>query len=399
MASTTSRLAIAIAGAGIGGLSAGLCLARAGHRVEIFERAPALREIGAGLQITPNGAAVFERLGLGPALDKVAIRARAVRPTDGRSGRGIARFALDGGPYPYRFLHRAALIELLADAARDAGARIVTGQAVRAARPETGDLIFETGEPTRHELILAADGLRSVLRPLITDEAAWFTGQVAWRAVLNGVEAAPEARIWMLPGRHVVTYPLPGGRLNLVAVREQSGWAPEGWDHAEDPARLRAVFADAAPELRALLDRIEATRLWGLFRHEVPERWHVGRLALLGDAAHPTLPFLAQGANLAIEDGWVLARALEAAPDLDVALGLYAQRRGPRVRRAIAAAQANARNYHLSGVSRRIAHLALGAIDRVAPGRFTARMDWLHGHDVTRNWPAIARMTGLSSPE
>ncbi|PHP26729.1 FAD-dependent oxidoreductase [Limimaricola cinnabarinus] len=388
---------IAVAGAGIGGLTAALCLARGGHDVTLYERAPALREIGAGLQITPNGAAVLEKLGLGPALDAAAIRARAVCPTDGRSGRAIARFALDGGAHPYRFMHRAALVALLAEAAQAQGARIVTGRRVTGADPAAGRLDFEDGESIIADLIVAADGLRSALRPLVADEGAGFTGQVAWRAMLDDPGAEPEARIWMLPGRHVVTYPLPGGRLNLVAVREQPEWAPEGWDHADDPARLRAVFEDAAPALRGLLDRVGEVRLWGLFRHPVPGHWHDGRLVLLGDAAHPTLPFLAQGANLAIEDGWVLARALAGAPDLGVALGRYTQARAPRVRRAIAAAQANARNYHLSGPARRIAHAGLGAIGRFAPARFTARMAWLHAHDVTRDMPAAMAGDGHES--
>ncbi|EYD73753.1 FAD-dependent oxidoreductase [Limimaricola hongkongensis] len=388
---------IAVAGAGIGGLTAALCLARAGHDVTIYERAPALREIGAGLQITPNGAAVLERMGLGPALDAAAIRAHAVCPTDGRSGRAIARFALDGGSYPYRFMHRAALVDLLAEAAQAAGARIVTGCRVTGADPARGRLDVDAGPPVEAELIVAADGLRSVLRPLIAPGAPAFTGQVAWRAVIDDFQAPPEARIWMLPGRHVVTYPLPGGRLNLVAVREQADWAPEGWDHADDPARLRAVFGDAAPDLRDILGRIEQVRLWGLFRHPVPARWHAGRLALLGDAAHPTLPFLAQGANLAIEDGWVLARMLDAPGGLDAALERYGQARAPRVRRAIAAAQANARNYHLSGPARVVAHAGLGAIGRIAPARFTARMAWLHAHDVTRERPAATGDDGPTS--
>lgn len=382
---------IAVAGAGIGGLTAALCLARTGHEVEIFERAPALREIGAGLQITPNGAAVLERLGLGPALDAASIRAEAVQPMDGRSGHAIARFALNRGAHPYRFLHRAALVDLLAEAARQAGIRITTGRRVTAAEPHAGQLHFEQGTSATADLIVAADGLRSALRPLVAPGSeAVFTGQVAWRMVIDAPGTAPLARIWMLPGRHVVTYPLPGGRLNMVAVREQPGWVPEGWDHDDDPARLRAVFSDAAPELRALLERVEAVRLWGLFRHPVPKIWHRERLVLLGDAAHPTLPFLAQGANLAVEDGWVLARALEAETDLDAGLDLYAETRGPRVRRAIAAAEANARNYHLSGPARWLAHAGLGAIGRLAPERFTARMAWLHAHDVTRERPAIA---------
>ena len=395
MSAPTRR--IAVAGAGLGGLTAALCLARDGHHVTLYERAPALREIGAGLQVTPNGAAVLEGLGLGPALDAAAIRARAVRPTDGRSGRTIARFALDDGARPYRFMHRAALVAILAEAAQAQGARIATKRQVTGADPASGRLDFEDGQSVTADLIVAADGLRSALRPLIADGTPGFTGQVAWRAMLSDPGAAPEARIWMLPRRHVVTYPLPGGRLNLVAVREQPNWAPEGWDHADDPARLRAVFQDAAPELRALLERVEETRLWGLFRHPVPEHWHDGRLVLLGDAAHPTLPFLAQGANLAIEDGWVLARALSRQSELEAALQHYTSARAPRVRRAIAAAQANARNYHLSGPARRIAHAGLGAIGRLAPARFTARMAWLHAHDVTNERPAAIAGDGQGS--
>ncbi|WP_183468889.1 FAD-dependent monooxygenase [Limimaricola variabilis] len=381
-------LRIAVAGAGIGGLSAALCLARAGHHVSIFERARALREIGAGIQVTPNGAAVLGRLDLGAALDAAAIRARAVVPTDGHDGRAIARFALDQGRFPYRFLHRADLVALLARAATEAGAALRTDHTVTGADPVVGRLSFAEGADVAADLVVAADGLRSVLRHALTEAAASFTGQVAWRAVIEDVAASPEARIWMLPGRHVVTYPLPGGRLNLVAVREQGDWAPEGWDHEDDPDILRAAFADAAPELAEMLARVTRVRRWGLFRHPVPKRWHTDRLVLLGDAAHPTLPFLAQGANLAIEDGWALARALEGDGDLDSKLRRYAELRGPRVRRAIAAAQANARNYHLSGVARRVAHAGLGAIGRVAPARFTARMAWLYDHDITSEWPA-----------
>ena len=137
---------------------------------------------------------------------------------------------------------------------------------------------------------------------------------------------------------------------NLVAVEERRDWADEGWHHADDPEHLRAAFASFGPEARALLDKVQEVRLWGLFRHPIAARWHGQRLALLGDAAHPTLPFMAQGANMALEDAWVLAACLaEAAPP--EAFARYQALRAPRVARAIAAANANARNYHLRGVT------------------------------------------------
>jgi len=150
------------------------------------------------------------------------------------------------------------------------------------------------------------------------------------------------AQIWMAPGRHVVTYPMRNNVLNIVAVQEQAAWAAEGWHHADDPANLRAAFDDVAPPLRDILTNVAAVNQWGLFRHPVAARWYNGRLAILGDAAHPTLPFLAQGANMAIEDAYVLARALMDNPRQGDALQAYQAARAPRVTRAIAAANANA---------------------------------------------------------
>ena len=163
----------------------------------------------------------------------------------------------------------------------------------------------------------------------------------------------------MAPGRHAVTYPLPGGRVNLVAVKEEAAWAPEGWHHPDDPANLRHAFADASPALAAILDRVEATHRWGLFRHPIAPRWHGPGWALLGDAAHPTLPFLAQGANLALEDAWVLARLAAEGQRVTVVTSR------PR------------------GAARLAAHLGLAALGALAPGAFLRRLDWLYGFDAT----------------
>lgn len=364
---------ICIAGGGIGGLTAALAFAQSGARVAVYEQAPAITEVGAGIQITPNGARALEALGLAEALDARGIRSERVEPMDAVSGRPLARFDLTALAGPaYRFFHRADLIALLADACTAAGVDIHLGQQVEAAELD-GDLN------------IGAEGLRSATRAQLNGEAEpFFTGQVAWRAIVDHADADPVARVWMAPRRHMVTYPLRGGRLNIVAVHERRQWAAEGWNHADDAGNLRHAFRNLSGRVTGLLDQVEDVRLWGLFRHPVADVWGRGQLAILGDAAHPTLPFLAQGANLAIEDAFVLARCCDGAAEIGAALAPYQALRRPRVARAIAAANGNATRYHLDGLPRRVAHAGLKTLGLVAPKAFLGRMDWLYGHDVTR---------------
>lgn len=378
-----------VIGGGIAGMAAAAALARTGATVTAFEQAPQIAEIGAGLQISPNGGAVLDGLGLREVADARSIRALAVEPRDALSGRVIGRFDLTGRKgEPYRFFHRADLLDLLREGAERAGARIVTDTRVESVT-SAGEVALAAHGQVQARLVVGADGIHSVARAALNPQSSpFFTGQTAWRALVRG-DHPPVARIWMAPGRHVVTYPLPGGRVNIVAVRETRDWAEEGWHHADDPANLRAAFADCAGELREYLERVDEVRLWGLFRHEIAARWHGKALALIGDAAHPTLPFLGQGANLALEDAWVLA-ALTAGGNVAQALTRYQEARVARVTRALAAANANARNYHLSGPARMVAHLGLSTIARVTPGAFLGRLEWLYGHDVTRVFPISA---------
>ncbi len=364
---------VAVAGGGPAGLAAALAFARQGADVTLYERAAALRTDGAGIQITPNGARPLHALGLAADLAACGLRAEAVEPYDALSGRQLARLPLAAD---YRFLHRADLLDMLGRAGAAAGVRVVTGHTLQGHADA--------------DLTVAADGIRSGYRAAMgVRDGPAFAGQVAWRTILPDRGCHPNAaRIWMAPGRHVVTYPLPGGALNVVAVAERAAWAAEGWSVPDDPGHLRAAFADGAPALRHLLCQARTVRLWGLFRRPVAKRWWRngadGALVLIGDAAHPTLPFLAQGANLALEDAWVLARACDRDADVAAGLAAYQARRVPRVTRAIAAAEANARSYHLSGLGRRAAHAALAAAGRTAPGLLLRRLDWLYCHDVTR---------------
>ncbi len=365
---------VQVNGAGISGLAVAIALARRGAQVTVLEKATELTEVGAGLQISPNGAAVLTALGLDSDLRVAGLESRAVELRDYRRGARVLRLDLAryrNGPHPFILIHRARLIGLLEDAAREAGVAIRLGEA-----GETGAVA---------DLLVGAEGLHSGLRTALNGAAPpFFTGQVAWRTVIEDADAAPEAQVWMGPGRHLVTYALRGGLRNIVAVEERSEWANEGWSHMDDPAALRAAFASFAPQVRGWLDRVETVHLWGLFRHPVAEVWHDDTRVLVGDAAHPTLPFLAQGANLALEDAWVLADCLSDRPVAE-ALPLYQARRAPRVARAIAAANANARNYHLSNpLIRTAAHSVLRLGGLVAPDAALRRFAWLYDHDVTR---------------
>ena len=377
-----SGRAIAIIGGGIGGLTAALAFARKGAQVTVYEQAPALTEVGAGLQITPNGARALFALGVGKAFAASGVTAEAVAPMDALSGRQITRFDLTGQVPSYRFFHRAALIDILARGCQAAGVDVRLGMRIADLEPDGS--FSADGSRVRPDLTIGADGLHSVVRPMLNKPAQpFFTGQVAWRAMIPVENPDPVARIWMAPGRHLVTYPVSSTRLNVVAVQERSTWAAEGWHHADDPGNLRKAFADCGWQVRAMLGDVTDCSLWGLFRHPVAQRWHGGTLAILGDAAHPTLPFLAQGANLAVEDAYVLARCCAETADLGAALRHYQDIRRARVVRAITAANANARNYHLRGAKRQMAHLALKTLGTVAPGAFLGRLGWLYDHDVT----------------
>ncbi len=382
-----------IAGGGLGGMAAALALARRGWRVRVLERAPRQAEVGAGIQISPNGARVLRALGLGPALEELGVPARAVTLRDGLRCREVARLDLIG--QDYFFLHRADLLEALSVAALDAGAEVTLNAEVLEAAPgtEAGNPVLELAGGARQgaELIVGADGIRSRLRAVLNGPSApRFTGQVAWRAVVpNRTGHPPHARVHMGGGRHLVSYPLRGGTLvNLVAAQERAEWAEEGWDHPDDPMNLRTAFADFDAEVHALLAEVTAPRLWGLFRHDVAPVWARGGLALLGDAAHPMLPYLAQGANMALEDAWVLAACLDGPASREAALQRYAEARAARCARVARAALGNARKFHLRpGPLRGAAHLGMSLVSRLAPGAMTGAFDWLYGYDAPARFP------------
>lgn len=375
-----------VVGGGIGGLAAATALARNGISVTLLEQAKRITEVGAGLQVSPNGLVVLRALGVEPALEACdAVQAEAVVLRDFRAGKQVARLDLTRlAPQRYLFVHRADLVRVLLKAAQEAGVSIDIDRRVAAVLPGEAPCIESAdGAQMRSDLVVCADGFNSVGRRAVTGHSApFFTGQVAWRALVPAANAPPVATVTMGPGRHIVSYPLRGGRLmNLVAVQERTRWAAEGWQHADDPAEVRAAFADFGGSAAALLEAVDTVHLWGLFRHPVAQTWVKGRTVLLGDAAHPTLPFLAQGANLALEDAWVLADVI----GCGVPLEHYQDLRKARCEKVVGAASGNAWKYHLQpGPVRWAAHRALAFGSRLAPGLMMRQFNWLYGHDVTR---------------
>jgi salicylate hydroxylase len=377
---------ITLVGAGIAGLACARALALRGAQVTVLEQADAIREVGAGLQISPNGAAVLRGLGLGEALESAGMAATGVRLIDGPTAEPV--LSMDLRRREFRLLHRADLIALLVDGVREAGVEVRLLQ-----RIETVDLtgprprlVTAQGATYTPDLLIGADGLQSRTRAALNGAAApVFTGQVAWRAVLPETDdTAAVAEVHMGPGRHLVSYPLREGRQrNIVAVEERSRWVEESWSLRDDPMDLRLAFETFSPRVRGWLDRVEEVYLWGLFRHPVARHWHGGRAVLLGDAAHPTLPFLAQGANMALEDAWVLANCLARHDTPEAAFAAYQQARAARCARIVEASTANARAYHLASPLREIAHLGLRLGGRIAPQAALRRYDWIYRLDVT----------------
>ncbi len=384
---------ISIIGAGIGGLATATALAQRGARVRVFEQAEGLGEVGAGLQISPNGVAVLEALGVRDAAAKVANTPEAVVLRDYRGGEvvrlpmGASAEARYGRPY-WQF-HRADLLSVLEQGALAAGVELVFGHRLIAVSQSDARVTaeFEMGARVEADALIGADGVRSVVRGLaLQGQPAVFTGQVAWRGLVRA-DRLPEglfenaAQVFMGKGRHFVAYPLRQGALiNFVAVEERAGWADEGWNLPDTPANLRNAFKGFAAPVQALLEQVEETFLWGLFNHPVLPRWSDGHIGLVGDACHPMLPFLAQGAGMGLEDAYVLAREMDE-KGLRNGLQIYENMRKPRATRVQKGAARNAWSYHLRNpLLRGAAHKLLGMVTQNA---LLGQFDYLYGHDVT----------------
>ncbi|WP_370231886.1 FAD-dependent monooxygenase [Cognatishimia sp.] len=383
-------LNICVVGGGIGGLTAAIALARRGASVEVLEQAPVISEVGAGIQVSPNGMCVLAALGVADDIQARSVQAEAVELRDYRASRLVTRLNLGllDATQKYFFLHRADLIDSLTQGAKAAGVTVHVGQkavAVQAGHPAS--VTLENGDKRTADLVVCADGLHSIGRGALNGTLApYFTRQVAWRAIVpNTIDHPNVARVHMGPKRHVVTYPLrDGSGVNLVAVEEKGAWGEESWATQDDPANMLAAFEDFCDPVKHLMRGAQAVGKWGLFKHPVALKWSDQGVVLLGDAAHPTLPFMAQGAVMAIEDAWVLAASLDRTDDLAAGLAAYQERRFERVSKIVETASKNAWRYHLSFPPLRFAaHSVMRFGGAVAPSKMMGQFDWIYRHDVT----------------
>mgnify|MGYP000047146812 CR=1 FL=1 len=385
----TPDLPIAIAGAGIGGLTAALTLAAAGFRVEIAERAEKPSEVGAGIQITPNAGRVLAYLGLDGAMAKVAIEPAAIEVHNGIAGRRLT--SVPGSAFrerygfPYRVLHRADLQALLADAvAHHADIRLRLGATVAGAE-DTGERIamrLAGGEAIDAAALIAADGVRSTLRAALPGAAqASPAGRTAWRAVVpvdkaRAPSVADTIGLWLGPDAHLVHYPVAHGKaVNIVAIVAKDATGT-GWDVPGDPTEIAERFSGWSAAVRRLIASAESWQTFALAAVGTAGPWTAGRLALLGDAAHAMMPFLAQGAAMAIEDAARLAHALVTTPgDVPAALRTYESVRKQRVARVRAASLTTGEVYHLGAAMAVARDAALSVAGR---SLILARNDWIY---------------------
>ncbi len=357
-------LDIAVAGAGLGGLAAAAVLLQRGHRVRVYEQSATPGEVGAGIQMSANAMKVLDALDLRAALEPHAVRPKAFEFRRFDSGEPLHRIPLGEAHErahgaPYFQLHRADLhaalwrrVQALDPQALVPGARLLSfeedEQQVR--------LRFEAAPPAAAQLLVGADGIRStVRRAVVGEDRPVFTGQVAWRCTVPTERIPPELRtdvvstIWCGPRNHAVTYWLRAGRLlNFVGCVERE-WEEESWTARRPWAELDADYAGWHPMVRAAVEAVDRDQCfrWALNNRAPVQRWSSGRATLLGDAVHATLPYMAQGAAMAIEDAAVLARALELPLPLDERLRRYESHRGPRTARVVRESSEMGELYHI----------------------------------------------------
>lgn len=382
---------IMIVGAGLGGLAAAAVLQQRGHRVRVFEQSANLGEVGAGIQLSANATRVLTAIGLAPALARLGVRPQAFEYRRYDNGDLLHRLPLGdeherrhGSPYVQ--IHRADLHAALQQVvlAQDTTGVMLDARAIGIAEyPDRVQVFFDGGRMAEAELVIGADGLRSLVRRhVIGEDEPQFTGQVAWRFTVPVERIAPGLRtervatVWCGPRRHAVTYFLRGGALvNFVGCIDRAS-DEESWTARRPWGELDADFAGWHPMVRAVIEQADRDQCfrWALNNREPSQHWSSERITLLGDAVHATLPFMAQGAGMAIEDAAVLARALELPGSLPERLRRYEAHRAPRTARVVRESTAMGSLYSITEA----AALQQAFANHERDG---SRDDWLYPYD------------------
>ncbi|MGI9354986.1 MAG: FAD-dependent monooxygenase [Rhizobiaceae bacterium] len=384
-----------IAGAGIGGLTAALSLARNGWQITLCEQALNIEPVGAGLQVSPNGVKLLERLGVMHHLEGKLFEPQAIEMRIGASGKRLVQLPLAEqavGRWGARYIHihRADLVNALCAVLVQAGGfEIQTGRRVRGYRLE-GDQVavrFGTNEELSADLLIGADGLHSTIRTqMLGPDKPRFTGNVAWRALvpksaLGKHTPPPSACIWTGAGKHAVTTYVHGGAtVNFVGIIEQIDWHEEGWSLSGSRDEAKLNFGDMNATIATIIDKADSFNRWALFDRAPLPRWSEGLVVLLGDAAHPMLPSLAQGAVQAIEDAWVLADELSKPNGVAQAVQHYFDRRIARTSHVQKQAAANTSLFHHRSLYAQVAiYGPMALASAAAPSFIQSRYDWLFG--------------------
>jgi 2-polyprenyl-6-methoxyphenol hydroxylase-like FAD-dependent oxidoreductase len=399
---------VLIAGGGIGGLAAALALARRGVAAHVLEAEAHVSESGAGIQIGPNGSRILRAFGLGDALAAEAGRPLGILLRDGPSGKTLAEIPLGAEAErrygaPYHVVERRVLHRILLDGARcRAEIGLTSGFRLAGLRQAQGDMVAVSADGREVEgvALVGADGVHSETRSLLFGATPAFSGYNAWRATapLSALEQADTGYVslWLGPNAHLVHYACgPRGPLNAVTITSGRPASP-GWGTAGDGAELMQAFDGWSAEARAILSAFGDWMIWPLLAMPPLPRWSDHRAVLLGDAAHPLMPFLASGAVMALEDAAVLAAEIARAPqDLPEAFRAYQRRRQERVVNVQRTSRRMGEIYHMSGALRLARNLALAAM----PGRrLLARNDWLYGYCAGADDVLGAAAPGAGAP-
>jgi len=394
------KLSVGIIGGGIGGVALARALHRQGIDFHLFEQADSFREVGAGVQMTPNAVKVLKALGVGAGLARVGFLPEAMTGLNWDTAEDLFRTPLKGETdrvYDAEFyhVHRADLHAILVDGLPAEAISFNAHCTGVELRENTAVARFADGRSWEGDVIVGADGIHSAVRAALWGQTdAHFTGHMCWRALVPVEEhplpfVAPDAAFWMGPDAHVVTYYVKGGKaVNIVAVSETSDWVTESWTEPSTLEELLQAYAGWHEDLLRLfrLTDPQHTFKWGLFDRNPMEHWSKGNVTLLGDAAHPMLPFLSQGAAMAIEDAYVLAQALHLGQDhIAAALQRYEAERLPRTSRVQLEARERGRTYHLATPEQQRARNAeMKKRQAEDPNAVGIKAEWIYSYDATR---------------